>query len=90
MIAVNAVSQAAVNLDEPVRRYLPEFAVADEAASARITVRQLLAHTGGFAGDIFIDTGRGDEALGRYIEQLREPATEIHPPGAMFSYCNSG
>ena len=42
-------------------RYLPEFRIADEAAAAVITTRQLLSHTAGFEGDIFTDTGLGDD-----------------------------
>ena len=37
-----------VELDAPAKRYLPWFAVADEAASAQISVRHLLHHTSGF------------------------------------------
>ena len=33
-----------INLDSPVRRYIPWFRVADEQASAQITVRHLLYH----------------------------------------------
>jgi CubicO group peptidase (beta-lactamase class C family) len=90
VLVLQLVHEGLVDLDRPVRTYLPEFAVADEGASARVTVRQLLAHTAGFAGDLFIDTGRGHGALGRYVDRLRETAVQIHPPGEMFSYCNSG
>jgi CubicO group peptidase (beta-lactamase class C family) len=90
VLVLQLVEEGLVGLDEPVRSYLPSFAVADAAASAGVTVRQLLAHTGGFAGDVFIDTGSGDEALGGYIERLREAAVQVHPPGELFSYCNSG
>ena len=45
----------------PIRTYLPDFHLADEAAAASITTRQLLSHTAGFEGDIFTDTGRGDD-----------------------------
>lgn len=39
-----------IDLDTPVRRYLPDFAVADAAASASITVRELLNQTSGLPG----------------------------------------
>jgi len=89
-LVLQLVDEGLVHLDEPVRRYLPEFGVVDPGASDVITVRHLLAHTGGFAGDIFTDTGSDDEALARYLVHLRDAATQIHPPGAIFSYCNSG
>src|SRR6266511_2520938 len=55
-----------------------------------VTVRQLLSHTGGFDGDLFEDTGRGDDALDRFLAYLPGNASQVHPPGAMFSYCNAG
>lgn len=79
-----------IELDTPVVRYLPDFSVADPDATARVTARHLLAHTGGFAGDLFLDTGDDDGALGRYLSQIRTAAVQLHPPGAMYSYCNSG
>lgn len=43
------VEQSKIDLDAPVRTYLPEFALADADAAARITVRQLLNHTSGLS-----------------------------------------
>lgn len=83
------VEQGKIDLDAPVQTYLPWFAVSDAEVSAAVTVRHLLSHTAGFEGDDFTDTGRGDEALRVYGEGLAK-ATQIHPLGAMFSYCNSG
>ncbi|MEV7006753.1 serine hydrolase domain-containing protein [Streptosporangium sp. NPDC051022] len=88
-LIMQLVEEGLVDLDRPVRAYLPEFAVADPDASEKVTVRQLLTHTGGFDGDLFPDTGRGDDSLPRYVELLRE-ARQVDPPGTMFSYCNSG
>lgn len=39
-----------LDLDAPVRRYLPWFRLADDAAAGRITVRHLLEHTSGIPG----------------------------------------
>ncbi|MFG1991742.1 serine hydrolase domain-containing protein [Actinoplanes sp. NPDC048988] len=90
VLVMQLVEDGLVDLDQPVRRYLPEFAVVDPAATATVTVRQLLLHTGGFEGDLFEDTGRGDDALGRYLAHLGENAEQIASPGALYSYCNSG
>lgn len=83
------VDRGDVHLDEPVRSYLPDFAVADPEATRTITVRHLLNHTAGLEGDVFTDTGRGDDALRVYVEQLAGVG-QVHPVGQMFSYCNSG
>ncbi|MEU0486390.1 serine hydrolase domain-containing protein, partial [Streptosporangium sp. NPDC006013] len=67
-LVMQLVDEGLVELDRPVRDYLPEFAVADGAEKA-ITVRHLLTHTGGFDGDLFEDTGRGDDCLDRYVDR---------------------
>jgi CubicO group peptidase (beta-lactamase class C family) len=90
VLVMQLVDEGLVDLDRPVREYLPAFAVADPEAGEVVTVRQLLAHTGGFAGDLFEDTGRGDDALDRYLAFLPRAAEQVHPPGELFSYCNSG
>jgi CubicO group peptidase (beta-lactamase class C family) len=89
-LVMQLVDEGLVDLDEPVRRYLPGFAVADPEATETVTVRQLLLHTGGFDGDLFEDTGRGDDALDRYLAYLRGGARQVSAPGVMYSYCNSG
>lgn len=88
-LVMQLVDEGLVDLDAPIRRYVPEFAVGDESAAAAITVRQLLSHRSGFEGDIFTDTGRGDDAVEKYIALLAD-AAQIFPPGALFSYSNAG
>jgi CubicO group peptidase (beta-lactamase class C family) len=89
-LVMQLVAEGLVDLDAPVRRYLPEFGVVDPAASRTVTVRQLLSHTGGFDGDLFEDFGRGDDALDKLIAWMRTNARQVHPPGEMQSYANSG
>ncbi|MGC5014523.1 serine hydrolase domain-containing protein [Streptosporangium sp. DT93] len=78
-----------LTLDTPVREVLPEFRVADPGATATVTIRQLLSHTSGIDGDLFLDTGRGDDCVARYVAACADLA-QNHPPGATHSYCNSG
>jgi CubicO group peptidase (beta-lactamase class C family) len=78
-----------VDLDAPVQRYLPWFRVADEAASAQITVRHLLNQTSGISSK----TGRSyqgsgdtsDRALERAVHKLRS-ADLTTPVGATHQY----
>ncbi|MEU4363831.1 serine hydrolase domain-containing protein [Promicromonospora sp. NPDC023987] len=88
-LLMRAVDDGTLDLDLPLRTYLPEFRVADDAASAAITTRQLLCHTAGFEGDVFTDTGRGDDAIGKYLAELHG-LPQLFAPGAMFSYNNAG
>jgi len=83
------VEQGKVDLDSPVRRYIPDFAVADASVSATVTVRQLLNHTSGWNGDDEQDFGRGDDALARYVNSLKR-LPQLTAPGSVFAYNNSG
>jgi CubicO group peptidase (beta-lactamase class C family) len=78
-----------LSLDTPVARLLPGAAVGDPDAGAEVTVAHLLTHTSGIDGDIFTDTGRGDDCVERYVAGLAT-APRIFPPGGAYSYCNSG
>ena len=78
-----------IELDAPVQRYLPWFRVADEKASAEITVRHLLNHTSG----ISTKTGRtyqgdgdtSDSALEQAVRKL-ESAALTAPVGSKHQY----
>ena len=78
-----------LDLDTPIRHYLPDFEVHDAHARDTVTVRHLLTHTSGFDGDLFIDTGRGDDALARYVAGCAD-LPQIVDPGRIWSYSNSG
>ena len=88
-LVMQLVDEGKVDLDATVRTYLPEFRIGDEDAAARITVRQLLNHTSGFEGDIFTDTGVGDDCIEKYLGVLHD-VPQLFPPGEMFSYNNAG
>ncbi|MEU4363826.1 serine hydrolase [Promicromonospora sp. NPDC023987] len=83
------VDEGAFTLDTPVAMILPDFALSNPEVTARVTVRHLLTHTSGIDGDIFTDTGRGDDAIEKYVALLAD-APQNHPLGVTWSYCNSG
>ncbi|WP_214401573.1 serine hydrolase domain-containing protein [Pseudonocardia lacus] len=88
-LVMQLVDEGVIALDDPVRVHLPEFRIADADAAARITVRHLLSHTAGFEGDIFTDTGTGDDCVEKLVAALRE-VPQLFAPGAQFSYNNAG
>ncbi|OBF03480.1 penicillin-binding protein [Mycobacterium sp. ACS4054] len=88
-VMMRLVDQGEVDLDSPVRRYLPDFAVADRSASATVTVRQLLNHTAGWDGRDGQDFGPGDDAVARYVNAMAR-LPQLTPPGTAFAYNNSG
>jgi CubicO group peptidase (beta-lactamase class C family) len=83
------VERGKIDLDRPVRHYLPGFRSADAAASARVTVRHLLKHIPGFLGDVFTDTGDGPDALTDYVARFGS-VPQLNAPGRQFAYSNSG
>ncbi|MEU9099923.1 serine hydrolase domain-containing protein [Streptomyces sp. NPDC048361] len=83
------IERGTVALDTRVVDILPGFAVGDPDASARITLRHLLTHTSGIDGDLFLDTGRGDDCLERYVAACAG-LEQTFPVGDSHSYCNSG
>jgi CubicO group peptidase (beta-lactamase class C family) len=87
-LMMRLVDQEKVDLEAPVRRYIPSFALSNEAAAETITVRQLLNHSSGIVGDYHADFGEGDDCLDRYVASLKEQE-HIHQPGLMFSYSNA-
>jgi CubicO group peptidase (beta-lactamase class C family) len=82
------VDQGKVDLDAPVRTYVPELKLKDESVAEKVTVLQLLNHTAGWAGDFEKDTGTGDDALARYVEAMAG-VEQITPLGAEVSYNNA-
>lgn len=82
------VEQGLVDLDAPVRAYLPDFTLKDESVAANVRVLNLLNHTAGWAGDFTVDTGYGDDALARFIGRLAE-ADQESPLGERVSYNNA-
>jgi CubicO group peptidase (beta-lactamase class C family) len=83
------VEMGKLDLQATVRTYVPDFRVSDKTASSEATVRHLLTHTCGWEGDVFDDTGSGDDALAKYVANMNE-LTQLAPLGTVFSYCNSG
>ncbi|GAP50265.1 serine hydrolase domain-containing protein [Streptomyces azureus] len=81
-------AEGKVDLDAPVRRYVPEMKLADEQAAAQITVLNLLNHTAGLDWNL-VDDGKGDRSLAGLVAKLPELPL-IAPPGARASYSQAG
>lgn len=89
MAAQQLVAAGKLDLDRPVQYYLPWFRVADEAASAKITVRDLLNHTTGLPREAAnflgaVDDRTSAESIVRRMAELELTAA----PGEQFQYCN--
>jgi CubicO group peptidase (beta-lactamase class C family) len=89
LAVMRLVERGQLDLQAPVRTYLPEFKVADEATSAQVTIWHLLTHMSGWEGDLFRDTGAGDDAMARYMAEMAD-LEQLAPLGAVWSYNNAG
>lgn len=89
-LVMQLVDAGLVELDDPIHHHLTQFHTADREVSNRVTVRHLLAHTGGFAGDLWAATTTGPDALQRFVEDLVSHAPQYSEAGEQFSYCNAG
>lgn len=78
-----------LELDAPIRRWLPAFALKDDQAAQRVTLRHLLTHTGGWLGDHFNDFGFGADAVARIVEEMAT-LPQWTPLGSTWSYNNVG
>jgi CubicO group peptidase (beta-lactamase class C family) len=82
------VEQGRVDLHAPVRKYLPDFRVQDEAVSRDVTIWHLLTHTSGWEGQV-APPDRGDQALKAFVDGMGT-LMQLAPPGAAWSYNNAG
>jgi CubicO group peptidase (beta-lactamase class C family) len=78
------VDEGNVDLDEPVRTYLPGFTVADPETSARVTPRHLLYHTNGIE-EAYGDPGEDDDVYERMVENIAD-APQVFPLGHTHGY----
>ncbi|MFF1823610.1 serine hydrolase [Kribbella sp. NPDC058245] len=88
-LVMQLVDEGLLDLDAPLIAVLPELQLSDPDVAKQVTMRHLLTHTSGVDGDVFEDTGRGDDCLEKYVDVLAE-VSQNHPLGATWSYCNSG
>lgn len=76
-----------IQIDDPVQKYLPDFNPANDPRRAQVTLRMLLTHTSGIAGDLSLDGPWGldkadksdglHRALGAWV---------VFDPGTLFHY----
>jgi dipeptidyl aminopeptidase/acylaminoacyl peptidase len=88
-VVMQLVDEGLADLDAPLVELLPDLRLADPEVTKQVTLRHLLNHTSGIDGDVFTDTGRGDDCLEKYVALLGDQ-TQNHPLGATWSYCNAG
>ena len=83
------VEQGKLDLDAPVRRYLPDFRIQDEALSREVAVWHLLTHTPGWEGQL-TSTDLGARTLSTFVDVTMRDLPKIADPGQVWSYNNAG
>jgi len=83
------IDEGMLSLDTTIAEALPGVRLGAADVGGQVTVQHLLTHTSGIDGDIFTDTGRGDDCVERYVGELAGAASTF-PAGTAYSYCNSG
>ncbi len=87
-LVMQAAEEGLLDIDAPVRSYLGLRIGRGPHADA-FTARQLMAHTSGLDGDLFLDTGRDDDALAKYMI-LCGQLEFLVAPGRYYNYSNAG
>jgi CubicO group peptidase (beta-lactamase class C family) len=90
-LAVMRLVQARrVNLDAPVRTYLPWFETADREASGKITVRHLLNQTGGLPkrAGLFTPSAIVQPDIEAQYRAYLQKLDLVSQPGQRHEYCN--
>ena len=78
-----------LELHSPVQEFLPDFRVADAAASAQVTPWHLLTHTPGWEGQLTTED-RGADALSHFATSIMPTLPQLAAPGETWSYNNAG
>lgn len=87
LAVMHLVEMGKVELDESVRRYLPEFQLATPEYEELITVRHLLNHTSGLTG-IGMSETLGRDSLEDELLSLRH-CRPVSAPGLKYAYFNT-
>jgi CubicO group peptidase (beta-lactamase class C family) len=87
-LALKMTERGEIDLHAPIRRYLPDFQVADIEASERARVLDVFQHHTGWQGDFFDDVSSGEDALEKAVLAMRF-LPQRTPYGTVFAYQNS-
>ena len=89
-LVLQQVERGVLDLDTPVVKYLPEFALTVPGAADKVLVRHLISHTNGIDADLFFPDAEGRDALTIYVEGLAGSCGTLFEPGEQVSYSNGG
>ena len=91
-LIMQLVDEGLVDLDKPLKTYLPDFTLEDKNAAEKITVKMLLNHTNGIDDEGAVGYNTQDPGAQRVIDLVNKTPTmgQIHEPGRGLAYSNIG
>ena len=84
------VEAGKLELDRPIKDYLPWLSFSEKGAIERITLRMLMSHTAGLVTDAEHFGRRDAEGLEAYVREQMPRYQFIAPPGKLWFYSNPG
>jgi CubicO group peptidase (beta-lactamase class C family) len=86
---MSLVDEGRLDLDLPVKKYLPELELADPEGTKTITLRHLLTMSAGIDNGDYRDFGAGEDAVAKRVASFRT-LPQHFTPGKYFAYSNAG
>jgi CubicO group peptidase (beta-lactamase class C family) len=81
------VEGAKIELDAPLKKYLPQFRLAEREHENKITIRNLLNHTSGLSDEGMPFKSLGENSLEDELKLLKQ-CKPVFPPGEKYVYFN--
>ncbi len=89
LTVMSVVDEGLLDIDAPVKTYIPYLKLSDPVATNTITIRQLLSMSSGVDNGPYKKYGSGDDAIERYMRTLGN-LPQHFAPGAHYGYSNCG
>src|SRR5690606_12635724 len=90
MAVLRLAEMGKLDLDCPVRQYVPDLQFSDPLAADGITLRRLLSHSAGLPTEHNPYGPRNPEALAAYVYEQVSGYPLIAAPGTLYAYSNPG
>lgn len=88
--AMHLVEQGKLNLDTPIRNYVPWLNFSRKGAAEQITLRLLLSHRSGLPTEYQRNGNRDPTGLEAYVREEIPALPLLAPPGTEWHYSNPG
>jgi CubicO group peptidase (beta-lactamase class C family) len=89
-LVMQLVDEGLLDLDAPIRTYLPRFSLSQPELTDEVTLRRLLTHQSGLPTAAEEYGSRNPDGLERHVYGVVAAAQLLAPPGTFYSYSNLG